>query len=171
MRTPSRRVSLLVLFVAAPALASGGAPPVATAPPAKLQPHAPQFPPGVKAMGDKLVNGASAAVRAWASQHAPAVAHGPGDPDTLARTAAHARWPNLRPAGVYDALTFLVIYEAAEVLVAQIKQTLDSKSELGETESLRLQMAMDRVSKMMNTLSNLLQKISDSEAAITRNLK
>jgi hypothetical protein len=33
-------------------------------------------------------------------------------------------------------------------------------SELGETESLRLQMAMDRMSKMMSTLSNMLKKIS-----------
>jgi len=48
---------------------------------------------------------------------------------------------------------------------------LDSMSELGETESLRLQMAMDRMSKMMSTLSNLLKKISDTANQITQNLK
>jgi prefoldin subunit 5 len=53
----------------------------------------------------------------------------------------------------------------------QVRQDLDSLSELGETESLRLQMAMDRMSKMMSTLSNLLKKISDTAQSITQNLK
>lgn len=48
---------------------------------------------------------------------------------------------------------------------------LDALSELSSTESLRLQMAMDRLSKMMSTLSNLLKKISDTASAITQNLK
>ena len=52
-----------------------------------------------------------------------------------------------------------------------IKNKLDSLSEMGEMESLRLQMAMDRMSKMMSTLSNLLKKVSDTANAITQNLK
>ena len=48
---------------------------------------------------------------------------------------------------------------------------LDSMSEMGEMESLRLQMAMDRMSKFMSTLSNLLKKIADSSSQITQNLK
>jgi hypothetical protein len=55
--------------------------------------------------------------------------------------------------------------------IGTLKQQLDSMSELGETESLRLQMAMDRLSKLMTTLSNVLKKISDTADAITRNLK
>lgn len=51
------------------------------------------------------------------------------------------------------------------------KANLDSMSEMGETESLRLQMAMDRLSKMMSTLSNLLKKVSDTAQSITQNLK
>jgi hypothetical protein len=39
-----------------------------------------------------------------------------------------------------------------------LKNNLDSMSELGETESLRLQMAMERVSKAMTALSNVLKK-------------
>jgi hypothetical protein len=39
---------------------------------------------------------------------------------------------------------------------------------LGE---LRLQMAMDRMSKMMTTLGNVLKKISDTSQSITQNLK
>jgi hypothetical protein len=38
-------------------------------------------------------------------------------------------------------------------------------------ESLRMQMAMDRMSKMMSTLSNLLKKMSDTSSAIISNLK
>jgi methyl-accepting chemotaxis protein len=60
--------------------------------------------------------------------------------------------------------------EIAE-LTLSIKNDLDSMSEMGEMESLRLQMAMDRLSKMMSTLSNLLKKISDTANAITTNLK
>jgi hypothetical protein len=55
--------------------------------------------------------------------------------------------------------------------IQQLKQELDSLSEMGEMESLRLQMAMDRMSKLMSTLSNLLKKISDTAQSITQNLK
>jgi Arc/MetJ-type ribon-helix-helix transcriptional regulator len=52
-----------------------------------------------------------------------------------------------------------------------VKNKLDSLSEMGEMESLRLQMAMDRMSKMMSTLSNLLKKVSDTASDITQNIK
>ncbi|MFO0571703.1 MAG: hypothetical protein U0263_39125 [Polyangiaceae bacterium] len=55
--------------------------------------------------------------------------------------------------------------------IDQAKGDLDSMSEMGEMESLRLQMAMDRMSKMMSTLSNILKKISDTAQSITQNLK
>lgn len=55
--------------------------------------------------------------------------------------------------------------------IVQVKGDLDSMSEMGETESLRLQMAMDRLSKMMSTLSNLLKKIGDTDQSITNNIK
>jgi hypothetical protein len=53
----------------------------------------------------------------------------------------------------------------------RLKTDLDSMSELGEVESLRLQIAIDRLSKMMSTLSNLLKKISDTANSITQNIK
>jgi hypothetical protein len=56
-------------------------------------------------------------------------------------------------------------------MIDQIKNDLDSLSEMGEMESLRLQMAMDRMSKMMSTLSNMLKKISDTSNAIIQNMK
>ena len=55
--------------------------------------------------------------------------------------------------------------------IDQMKNDLDSMSEMGEMESLRLQMAMDRISKMMSTLSNLLKKISDTQNSIVQNIK
>lgn len=62
---------------------------------------------------------------------------------------------------------------AAEIdkLIEETKQHLDSLSEMGEMESLRLQMAMDRMSKLMSTLSNLLKKASETSESIIRNLK
>jgi len=53
----------------------------------------------------------------------------------------------------------------------KLKSDLDSMSEMGEMESLRLQMAMDRMSKMMSTLSNILKKISKTADDIVQNLK
>jgi putative addiction module CopG family antidote len=56
-------------------------------------------------------------------------------------------------------------------IVDEMKGKLDSLSEMGEMESLRLQLAMDRLSRMMSTLSNRLAKSSDTAASITQNLK
>lgn len=56
-------------------------------------------------------------------------------------------------------------------MIDQIKNDLDSMSEMGEMESLRLQMAMDRMSKMMSTLSNILKKIGKTQEEIIKNLK
>jgi len=61
--------------------------------------------------------------------------------------------------------------EALKAVYESIKNDLDSMSEMGEMESLRLQMAMDRLSKMMSTLSNMLKKISESNATIIGNIK
>lgn len=51
------------------------------------------------------------------------------------------------------------------------KDKLDSLSEMGEMESLRLQMAMDRMSRMISALSNLLKKLDETAQDITQNLK
>lgn len=56
-------------------------------------------------------------------------------------------------------------------LADELRSKLDSMSEMGEMESLRLQMAMDRRSKFLTTLSNLLKKISETEQGIIQNLK
>ncbi len=58
-----------------------------------------------------------------------------------------------------------------DAVVDEMKGRLDGMSEMGEMESLRLQMAMDRLSKMMTTLSNLLKKASETASGITQNIK
>lgn len=58
-----------------------------------------------------------------------------------------------------------------DAAIAAVRSDLDRMSEMGEMESLRLQMAMDRMSKMMSALSNILKKISDTANQITQNLK
>ncbi len=102
-----------------------------------------------------------------------------------------ARLPERSTDGDIEALMFTVMFEAAATEQAALsesmarlkaineakrskrlgKDALDSLSELGEMESLRLQMAMDRLSKMMSTLSNILKKTADTAATITQNLK
>ena len=47
----------------------------------------------------------------------------------------------------------------------------DSLSEMSQQDQLRLQMAMDRYSKLMSTLSNVMKKQSDASSAILRNMK
>lgn len=51
------------------------------------------------------------------------------------------------------------------------KGQLDSLSEMSEQQSLRLQMMMDRRSKMISTLSNIMKKISETSSSIIQNMK
>lgn len=50
-------------------------------------------------------------------------------------------------------------------------ERLDNINELSELEQLRLQMAMDRRSKFLSTLSNILKKISETQDTLVQNLK
>ena len=61
----------------------------------------------------------------------------------------------------------------AEIAAARdrLKSELDSMSEMSEMDSMRLQMAMDRLSKAMSALSNVLKKASETDQAIITNIK
>ena len=52
-----------------------------------------------------------------------------------------------------------------------VQSTQQSLIDASESESLRLQLAMDRESKFIETLSNLLKKMSDTSQGIVENLK
>lgn len=68
---------------------------------------------------------------------------------------------------VLEALKERRLEEAEATVVC----TLRALGELSEMESLRLQMTLDRTSKLMSTLSNILKKSSDTASSITDNLK
>lgn len=78
--------------------------------------------------------------------------------------------------GVVDTVTDLHPGAITEIGQLQsirdaLEAKLDSMSEMSEMTSLRLQMASDRRSKLMQTLSNIMKKISDTNNAITQNIK
>lgn len=56
-------------------------------------------------------------------------------------------------------------------LSSQLKSDLDSMNEMSELTSMRLQMAMDRRSKFVEALSNIMKKIDDSNSSILQNIK
>lgn len=58
-----------------------------------------------------------------------------------------------------------------DAMLELLKKQEDEMSGTGEMESLRLQMAMDRMSKMMSVLNNLLKKQSETASGIIQNLK
>ena len=58
-----------------------------------------------------------------------------------------------------------------ELSIDALREDLDALGDLGQLKSMRLQMAMDRMSKMMEMLSNVAKKTSDTAAAIAANLK
>jgi hypothetical protein len=70
-------------------------------------------------------------------------------------------------------LVFYVLAESAAIISGreQIRGGAESMSELSEMGSLRLQMAMDRRSKFMNTLSNMMKKVSATRDAVVQNMK
>ena len=73
-------------------------------------------------------------------------------------------------AAEMDVLVFYLLC-VATVKEVNPNHNLDLMRERDEMESLRLQMSMDRRSKAMETLLNLLKKISNTAQEITQNIK
>jgi len=65
----------------------------------------------------------------------------------------------------------LATAEELKALQAELKNKEDSLTDMSESGSLRMQMYMDRMSKMNSTISNLMKKISDATGSIIGNLK
>jgi hypothetical protein len=62
-------------------------------------------------------------------------------------------------------------YADVRTLPTQLQTNLTSLNDMSETMQLQLQMAMDRQSKLIDTLSNLLKKIDDTASTIIQNIK
>ena len=69
-----------------------------------------------------------------------------------------------------DLATELSSQELPDLLGA-IKNNLDGMNEMSEMTSLRLQMTMDRRSKFISTLSQIMKKISTTQDTLVQNLK
>ena len=67
-----------------------------------------------------------------------------------------------------DLLKFYVLKKAENMIS---NNDLESIGELSEMTSLRLQMTMDRRSKFISTLSNIMKKISTTQDTLVQNLK
>src|SRR5260370_7785519 len=75
---------------------------------------------------------------------------------------------NVLQAAIQDSFTSQKDIDDA---IVGMKNDLDSMSELGETESLRLQMAMDRLSKLISTFSNIFTQTTDPPNSHTATLQ
>jgi hypothetical protein len=69
------------------------------------------------------------------------------------------------------ALMLTIYWKELDDEVGSLQRDVDAEADLSELETLRLQMAMDRISKMMASLSNLLKKLADTNSSIVQNLK
>ena len=58
-----------------------------------------------------------------------------------------------------------------KVLQGDIQSNVDGLNELSEMTSLRLQMTMDRRSKFISTLSQMMKKISTTQDTLVQNIK
>jgi hypothetical protein len=61
--------------------------------------------------------------------------------------------------------------QSLRAILDDLKGRLDSMNEMSEMASLRLQMAMDRRSKLIEALSNIMKKIDDTSGQIVKNMK
>jgi hypothetical protein len=62
-------------------------------------------------------------------------------------------------------------YAQLAALRSQLGNSLDSMNEMSEMTSMRLQMAMDRRSKFVEALSNLMKSVNDTSSVIISNMK
>lgn len=101
------------------------------------------------------------------------IAYGPGEPDphASARREVRSRFGQLNEPEA-DLACFLVLAEVLRCLAnpAALSRQLDV-STLSEERSLRLSMAMDRRSKLIETLGELMEKLTATESAVVGNLK
>ena len=102
------------------------------------------------------------------------LASGPenADPYAIAQQEVRSKFARLSTEQS-NLLTFYVLAEAARLLSHpdESKRKLDSMNEMSEMTSLRLQMTMDRRSKFITTLSNIMKKISTTQDTLVQNIK
>jgi len=90
----------------------------------------------------------------------------------VVRREIRSRFAELSSAQ-FNLLHFYVLAKLARILSspAMLHKRLEAMNEMSEELSLRLQMMMDRRSKFIQTLSNMMKKISQTQDSIVGNLK
>ena len=90
----------------------------------------------------------------------------------LVRHEIRSRFAQLSSAQ-FNLLRFYVLAKLTRILSspAILKKRLEAMNDMSEETSLRLQMMMDRRSKIMQMLSNIMKEISRTQDSIVRNLK
>ena len=100
-----------------------------------------------------------------------------------ARASATQAFPNLRAMDI-DAVVFLVVMQSAQDQQSELQQAMSQmqqntqakqaarqQDDMSQESQLRIQMAMDRLSKFEQMLSNVMKSVSDTQAGIVANLK
>jgi hypothetical protein len=99
----------------------------------------------------------------------------PADFAELARSEVSKQFAGLSPAQL-DLLSFYALADAVELETKEsdggkVATASGSMSQMGDAQSMRLQMSMDRRSKAITALSNMMKKISETSDSIVGNLK
>ena len=110
---------------------------------------------------------------------------------STARASVLAAFPDIAQGDI-ELVAFVVMMEATHEEDADLRQAMDEMkqnnakkqgahgaqkssadqmSDLGSMDQMRLQMAMDRRSKLIEALSNILKKTSDTSDSVIQNLK
>ncbi len=148
---------------------------------------APAVTPEMQAMEAKLLTHVGAETRSWIKQEAAKQKTSATFTGQLDQQALDS-YPYASTLGQsdIDALMFLVMMESSrsssddlKASMNEIKKTNAAKAstrqsrnqEVGNSESLRRQTAMDHRSKFVATLSNMMKKMSDTNSMIVSNLK
>lgn len=95
---------------------------------------------------------------------------GNSDPDPLVRREVRSRFGRLSTEQA-DLFSLYVLARVAGYLSNPEDLSGNGSDGISETTALRLQGMMDRRSKFMSTLSNLMKKTSDTQKSVIQNLK
>jgi hypothetical protein len=101
----------------------------------------------------------------------------PEQVELLARQTLQQQFPGVQAAEQKAALVHLIMQSAVvehKSLGAEldaVSQKLDSMGDLSMMQQQRLQMLMDGFTKMMEAVSNITKKMSDTQNAIIQNMK
>ena len=119
--------------------------------------------PGVKAKLDQL---------SLALQQRITSSSGPVDFYPIVQQDVRGSFPRLTEEQS-DLLCFYVLADVAEKLSLAMNSAgvRNGTNEMSEMTSLRLQMTMDRRSKFISTLSNIMSKVSTTQDSLVQNIK